>query len=102
MWENRPTGNADAVGAINKVLRLLCPGLAVGAGLTRLAGVGRCSVMQKAGAHLQRTRQAGEDGGGSRMHKQSRPVGSRADKLDHLEAGSSRGGERRYWRARED
>jgi hypothetical protein len=41
MIENRPTGDADAVGAINKVLRSLCPGWADEAGLTRRARVGR-------------------------------------------------------------
>jgi len=41
MMENRPTGDAEAVGAINKELRAQCPGLAGEAGLTRVAVVGR-------------------------------------------------------------
>jgi hypothetical protein len=57
MIENRPTGDAGAVGAINKVLRLLCPGLADEAGLRRLADW-QGQVLQKAGAHFGRTGQA--------------------------------------------
>lgn len=41
MIENRPTGDAEAVGAINKGLRSQCPGLADEAGLTQVAVVGR-------------------------------------------------------------
>jgi hypothetical protein len=55
MIENRPTGDAEAVGAINKGLRSQCPGLANEAGLTRVVVVGRGQVSQKAGAGFGRT-----------------------------------------------
>jgi hypothetical protein len=96
MIENRPTGDADAVGAINKVLRSLSLMLADEAGLTRLAGW-QGQVLQKAGAHFGRTRQAAKLGSKSN----SRTVEWSRQASWFLRR-ALLGGERRFWRARED
>ncbi|KAH4191433.1 hypothetical protein HBH98_097570 [Parastagonospora nodorum] len=106
MIENRPTGDAEAVGAINKGLWLQCQGLADEAGLTRLAVVGRGKC---------RKRQAQTwDGLDWRRSWRCRSNAQAIEGIEGIEGIKNqvqaswilrqalRGGERRDWRARWD